>query len=136
MSGQYWRFVPAGAGHQALRNAYLGEAFSLEMNQPAAIRLAVIPIGAYDPRWFMKDQHVDPEEAARIFADLGAAYAMAHHWGTFKLTDEPIDEPPRRLALALEAMGVAREDKESRRAFMANNIVSFGAPAVLLCAVL
>lgn len=102
--------MPAGAIYHIGDTGYHdGAIFRAARRKYPAIRLAVIPIGAYDPRWFMKDQHVDPEEAARIFADLGAAYAMAHHWGTFKLTDEPIDEPPRRLALALEAMGVARE---------------------------
>jgi N-acyl-phosphatidylethanolamine-hydrolysing phospholipase D len=67
--------------------------------------LAMIPIGAYDPRWFMERVHVDPEEAVRIYQDLIAAHPGAPHplmlglhWGTFRLTDEPMDEPPRRAA--------------------------------------
>ena len=64
-------------------------------------RLAVIPIGAYEPRWFMADQHVDPDEAVRVFALCDAHYALAHHWGCFQLTSEPRDEPPQRLAAAL-----------------------------------
>ncbi len=73
------------------------------------LRLAILPIGAYEPRWFMSDNHIDPEEAVRIFQMCGARHAMAHHWGTFQLTDEPLDEPPRRLRQALEAAGVARD---------------------------
>ena len=73
------------------------------------IRLALLPIGAYAPRWFMKDQHCDPDEAAAIFMALGAERAFGCHWGTFRLTDEPYDEPPRRLAQALAKAGIAAE---------------------------
>jgi L-ascorbate metabolism protein UlaG (beta-lactamase superfamily) len=61
------------------------------------IDAALIPIGAYDPRWFMSPVHVDPEEALRVFEDLGARTFVAMHWGTFKQADEPLDEPPVRL---------------------------------------
>jgi L-ascorbate metabolism protein UlaG (beta-lactamase superfamily) len=57
----------------------------------------LLPIGAYDPAWFMSTQHLNPEEAVRAFSDLGARELVAMHWGTFKLTDEPMDEPPVRL---------------------------------------
>ncbi len=68
--------------------------------------LAAIPIGAYAPRWFMGPYHMDPEEAVRVHADVRAARSVAMHWGTFVLTDEPLDEPPRRLAAARERAGL------------------------------
>jgi L-ascorbate metabolism protein UlaG (beta-lactamase superfamily) len=58
---------------------------------------AMLPIGAYDPPWFMESMHMNPEQAIQAFVDLGAREFLAMHWGTFKLTDEPLDEPPRRL---------------------------------------
>jgi L-ascorbate metabolism protein UlaG (beta-lactamase superfamily) len=61
------------------------------------IDAALLPVGAYDPAWFMERQHMSPEQAVQGFADLGAGTMVAMHWGTFKLTDEPLDEPPRRL---------------------------------------
>lgn len=62
------------------------------------IHLALLPIGAYDPRWFMGPVHTDPEEAVRAHVELGARRSIAMHFGTFQLTDEPIDEPATRLA--------------------------------------
>jgi L-ascorbate metabolism protein UlaG (beta-lactamase superfamily) len=61
------------------------------------IDAAMLPIGAYAPRWFMKTQHIDPHEAVRAFVDLRAERFVAMHWGTFRLTDEALDEPPQVL---------------------------------------
>jgi L-ascorbate metabolism protein UlaG (beta-lactamase superfamily) len=63
------------------------------------------PIGGYEPRWFMQAQHMDPAQALRAFRDLGARDMIGMHWGTFDLTDEPLDEPPRELARAVSAAG-------------------------------
>jgi L-ascorbate metabolism protein UlaG (beta-lactamase superfamily) len=68
--------------------------------------LALIPIGAYAPRWFMCEQHCNPAEAVRIHLDLGATRSLGMHWGAFPLTDEPRDEPPALLAAAALAAGL------------------------------
>ena len=70
------------------------------------IDAALVPIGAYDPRWFMQPVHVDPEEAVQIHRDLGARVSIAMHFGTFRLTDEAIADPARRLAAARERAGL------------------------------
>jgi L-ascorbate metabolism protein UlaG (beta-lactamase superfamily) len=70
---------------------------------------ALLPIGAYDPAWFMEPQHLNPEQALRAFQDLGARTFVAMHWGTFKLADEPLDEPPRRVEAERARLGLARE---------------------------
>ena len=69
------------------------------------IDLALLPIGAYEPRWFMGYQHLDPAQAWQAFLDLGARFLLPRHWGTFDLTDEPLDLPPQALAEAVAAAG-------------------------------
>jgi N-acyl-phosphatidylethanolamine-hydrolysing phospholipase D len=65
--------------------------------------VAMIPIGAYRPRWLMRGVHVDPREAVQIHLDVRSRQSVACHWGTFALTDEPLDEPPRLLKSAMDA---------------------------------
>lgn len=74
--------------------------------------LALLPIGAYEPRWFMKSHHVNPEEAVKIHLDIRSRHSVAMHWGTFILTDEPLDEPPGKLAEALDKHKIDESDFE------------------------
>jgi N-acyl-phosphatidylethanolamine-hydrolysing phospholipase D len=77
----------------------------------------MIPIGAYEPRWFMGRVHVNPEEAVRIYQDVagppGAGrrlpLMLGIHWGTFRLTDEPMDEPPARTLACWRELGLAED---------------------------
>ena len=71
------------------------------------IDVALLPIGAYEPRWFMQPMHMNPEEAVRAHLDVQARASIGMHFGTFQLTDEGIDEPLRALESARTAAGVA-----------------------------
>jgi L-ascorbate metabolism protein UlaG (beta-lactamase superfamily) len=73
------------------------------------IDLALVPIGAYEPRWFMKDIHMNPAEAVQAHLDVAAHQSLAMHFGTFQLTPEGIDDPVRALAQALRERGVVAE---------------------------
>lgn len=65
------------------------------------IDIALLPIGAYDPEWFMRKQHMNPEDAVRAFRDLNAKRMLAMHWGTHQLTDEWLGDPPEKLKALL-----------------------------------
>jgi L-ascorbate metabolism protein UlaG (beta-lactamase superfamily) len=71
------------------------------------VDLALLPIGAYEPRWFMRDQHMNPDDAVRAHLDLEAKISVGTHFGCFQLTDEGIDDPPLELAVARDRHGVA-----------------------------
>ena len=70
------------------------------------LALALLPIGAYEPRWFMRNSHMNPQEAVAALELCGAAEALGHHWGTFRLTNEPIEQPAADLAVARAARGM------------------------------
>jgi L-ascorbate metabolism protein UlaG (beta-lactamase superfamily) len=86
-----------------------GKHFRRVAQAHGSLRLAILPIGAYEPRWFMQNQHMNPSDAVKALADCGAAQALAHHHGTFQLTDEAIDAPVVALAVALDDAKVPRE---------------------------
>jgi L-ascorbate metabolism protein UlaG (beta-lactamase superfamily) len=80
-----------------------------EAARSGPFRLAILPIGAYEPRDVMMGSHVDPEESMRIFEILRPRMALGMHWGTVQLTFEAIDDPPRRLAALRRARGLAAD---------------------------
>ncbi len=83
--------------------------FELIAHTFGPIRLAFLPIGAYEPRWFMAAAHIDPKEAVQAHLLLGAARSVGIHFGTFQLTDEGVEEPGLHLARARERAGVPAE---------------------------
>lgn len=105
-----WRLAQPDAGVALLftgDTAYDARMFPAIRRRLGAPDIALIPIGAYAPRWFMSGQHCDPAEAVRIHLALGARHSLGMHWGVFPFTDEPRDEPPRLLAEATRAAGLA-----------------------------
>jgi L-ascorbate metabolism protein UlaG (beta-lactamase superfamily) len=86
-----------------------GRHFRGARDRHGPFRLAILPIGAYEPRWFMRDQHMNPAESVQALLDCGAELALAHHYGTFQLTDEAIDAPLVALADALRLAGIPSE---------------------------
>ena len=98
-AGSVWFAGDTGYGDGAI--------FRAIRERHGAPDVALIPIGAYAPRWFMAAQHCDPADAVRIMADIGAGRALGIHWGTFQLTDEPREEPATLLAEAVSAAGLA-----------------------------
>ncbi|MFD2184788.1 MBL fold metallo-hydrolase [Rhodoplanes azumiensis] len=102
--------TPAGRLYHVSDSGY-GDGFRFReaRDRYGPFRLAILPIGAYEPRWFMRDQHMNPAEAVQAFADCGAELALAHHHGTFQLTDEAIDAPVKDLRAACAAAKIPDE---------------------------
>jgi L-ascorbate metabolism protein UlaG (beta-lactamase superfamily) len=102
--------TPGGRIYAVGDSAYAdGRHFREARQRYGPLRLAILPIGAYEPRWFMSDQHMNPAEAVQAFIDCGAEFALGHHYGTFQLTDEPIDAPLLALNEALKSAGIPAE---------------------------
>jgi L-ascorbate metabolism protein UlaG (beta-lactamase superfamily) len=102
--------TPAGKLYVVCDSGYGdGTHFRRVRDSHGPLRLAILPIGAYEPRWFMRDQHMNPTDAVKALADCGAEQALAHHHGTFQLTDESIEAPAEALAVALDEAKIARE---------------------------
>jgi len=72
--------------------------------------LTMIPIGAYEPKKLMRSVHMDPEDAVQAFLDLRGKKMLGIHWGAFVMTDEPMDEPPRRLETAVAQKRLSKDD--------------------------
>ena len=117
---QHWSQRSVDDRDQSLWGGYVFDSgghrvyFAGDTGYPAAFReigrrfpgieVALLPIGCYAPRWFMHPQHMAPEEAAQAFRELGARTLVPMHWGTFRITDEPMDEPPKLLYQAMGKM--------------------------------
>jgi L-ascorbate metabolism protein UlaG (beta-lactamase superfamily) len=105
--GAFVLTTPAGIVYHVGDSAYGDgahfKAIRTEFGPPA---LAILPIGAYEPRWFMGSQHMNSTDAVLAWQDCGATQALGHHWGTFQLTDEPIEEPATGLVEALTKVGL------------------------------
>ncbi len=86
-----------------------GRTFSRVAGRHPQLSAALLPIGAYEPRWFMKNSHMNPDDAVKALALCGASVAFGHHWGTFRLTNEAVEQPAIDLAAALSTHSVAAE---------------------------
>jgi L-ascorbate metabolism protein UlaG (beta-lactamase superfamily) len=83
-----------------------GALFKRVRQRHPGLALALLPIGAYEPRWFMRNAHMNPQEAVQALELCGAAEALGHHWGTFRLSNEAVEQPTADLAVALAGRGI------------------------------
>lgn len=98
-------WVIEGAGHtvyDAGDSAYYDVFHEIGRRFPD-IGISIMPVGAYDPGWFMEHHHMTPEQAGQAFLDVGAEYFVPMHWGTFQLSDESLCEPAERTRAWFEA---------------------------------
>jgi L-ascorbate metabolism protein UlaG (beta-lactamase superfamily) len=83
-----------------------GSTFAGVRRRHPDLAVALLPIGAYEPRWFMRRIHMNPEDAVAALELSGARQALGHHWGTFRLTNEAVGQPAADLAAALAKRGI------------------------------
>jgi L-ascorbate metabolism protein UlaG (beta-lactamase superfamily) len=106
-----WVLTPAGGPRTYFAgDSGYGDWFREIGARYRGIDLALLPVGAYEPSWFMRPQHMNPEEAVRAAADVGARRMATMHWGTFVLSTEPLLEPRARSVGAWAAAGRDRAD--------------------------
>lgn len=98
--------TPLGNMFFAADTAYSPTYFKEIGERLGPMRVSMIPIGAYSPRWFMSEFHIDPIEAVAIHQEVRSAHSIAMHWGTFALTDEPLGEPPLYLEKQMKEAGL------------------------------
>ncbi|HSI44329.1 MAG TPA: MBL fold metallo-hydrolase [Methylotenera sp.] len=105
-------FVIKSKGHQIYfgGDAAYSTQFTETSNRLGQMDLSLIPIGAYEPRWFMKSVHMNPEEAVQAHLDLKSKRSIGIHFGTFQLTEEKIDQPVIDLQIAMTSRGLNNDD--------------------------
>ena len=96
-----WHIAGGGNNLWHAGDSGYGPHFQEIGRQLGPINFGMIPIGAYEPRWFMQPLHINPEEAVLAYQETRCQQAVGMHWGTFDLSDEPLGDPPLRLAEAL-----------------------------------
>lgn len=104
-----WGFELNGLKIYHAGDSGLGPHFAQTRERWGAPDLALLPIGAYEPRWFMKSMHMNPSDAVEALEQLAAKQAIGMHFGTFQLTDEAREQPVKDLALALEVKKISSE---------------------------
>jgi L-ascorbate metabolism protein UlaG (beta-lactamase superfamily) len=92
-----------------------GPFFKEIQNRLGPMDVSLLPIGAYEPRWFMKDAHINPEEAVRAHQELGSQMSIGIHFGTFRLTDEGQDQPVTDLLAALKEAQISPNEFKTPR---------------------
>ncbi|WON78309.1 MBL fold metallo-hydrolase [Serratia sp. UGAL515B_01] len=97
--------------HPALRFYFSGDTgYSRQLveigSRLGPFDIAALPIGAYAPRWFMQEQHMDPQQSVLLYQQLNQPRVIPIHWGVFELADESLDEPPEQLIHAVKMAGI------------------------------